>query len=88
MSLRSRIDPELAILRSIGRAAQTAPNGRNDLESARFNLYAAAEQDDRDLAARWLDACRVVIEVAELLPAAREGAQRVLDRIASELDEQ
>ena len=85
MSLRNDIDPELALLRAIGRSLDGPL--RQKAESARFNLFAAAESTDIPLASRWLEVCSVVLAVAELPPTVRASAERAISRILDTIEE-
>ena len=84
MTLRASIDPELAILRAVARSLDGP--ARQALESARFNLFAAAEAGDAALARRWLDACAVAVATAEIAPAVRGSAERALAHVGAMLD--
>ena len=84
MTLRESIDPELAIIRAVARSLDGP--ARQALESARFNLFAAAEAGDRALARRWLDACATILATADLVPTARATVDRALARIGAEID--
>lgn len=57
MKSRADVDSQLHTLRSVARAA-----GRStDLETARFNLYAAFESQDAARARAWIIACRAAV---------------------------
>ena len=83
-TLRESIDPELAIIRTVARSLDGT--ARQALESARFNLFAAAEAGDRALARRWLDACFVAVATVDLAPFVRASVDRALARIGAEID--
>lgn len=63
MRNRKDIDPELHILRSAIRSADGRE--RSELETARFQLYAAFEQRDPDAARRWSKALRAGLLVTD-----------------------
>lgn len=79
MKNRTDIDPELHILRSVVRLADGRP--RQEMESARFNLFASFEARDADAARRWVRASRV----AMLASASELGdtLQHALDALAT-----
>ncbi len=72
------MDPELHLLRSVARRCEDART-RQEVESARFALFAAFEQGDRDGAARWSRALRVAVEGLE--PRLCAVALEALDEI-------
>ena len=59
MKTKSYIDPELYLLRTVARTLDG--RHRQEIESARFNLYAAFESRDPDTARRWASTLRVGI---------------------------
>lgn len=78
--LPSKINAALALVRSIGRAAEDKRLG-GDLETARFNLWNALESGDNEGAPAWLRATAVVM-VPLLSPDTRALADAALDDIA------
>lgn len=76
MKPRSAIDPELHTLRSVVQRADGRE--RQQLESARFNLYAAFEGRDPDAARRWADAVRAALLAYEGPDELREIGLRAL----------
>lgn len=78
MLTRSEIDPELHTIRTLARAADG--KARQELESARFNLFAAFEARDAALASRWSQALRVALLVLDD-PALRAAGLSALDAI-------
>ncbi len=57
MKLRESVDPELSLLRAALRCIDDQKL-RASADTARFQLFAALEADDRKLAKRWLNALR------------------------------
>lgn len=72
MKRRQEIDPELHTLRSIALLC----DGRNraQIETARFQIYAAFETSSPREAVRWLIACRIAIRAAAKQIGASLGA--------------
>ena len=62
-TLRTELDPQLHILRSITRAVADT-RLRHELESARFNLFAALEATNLAAARQWIGALRVSLDTA------------------------
>src|SRR5262249_7440434 len=58
--LRSALDPELHTLRTLARALPDR-HARHDLESARYNLYAALEAGTWPTAIRWCHSLEAAI---------------------------
>jgi hypothetical protein len=78
---RQYVDAELHLLRSV---AQAQPGqARQQIETARFNLYVAFESRDQDSARRWAAALRVALEP---LGKSRELALDALGRIESAIE--
>jgi len=76
-------DAQLHVLRSVARATDDNRQ-RQEIESARFNLYAALETRDRDAARQWSRALRVALDVLRQTttqPAAVALALDALDEI-------
>lgn len=59
MRPRAEIDPELHTIRSV--VSRADGRERQQIESARFNLYAAFEARDADAARRWAAALRAAL---------------------------
>lgn len=76
--LREELDPELHTLRSVIRTI-VDPKARADAESARFNLYAALDDDDAHLARRWSRAVRAAMVVGD--PVTGGTGYEALDHI-------
>jgi len=72
MKSREAVDPELHVLRTIGRALDGRE--RQELESARFHLYAAFEASDADSARRWAIATRAVLLALRKTTGGEEAA--------------
>jgi len=83
MKSRAEVDPELHLLRSAVRIADG--QSRQELESARFNLYSAFEHRDADDARRWAKALRTALLMLECANQrdgeVREFALQALDTI-------
>ena len=75
-------DAALHILRSVARSTEDQRNGR-EIETARFNVFAALECGDIDQAREWLAALRVA--VATYVPdlGQRAAAIQAIERIAA-----
>jgi hypothetical protein len=58
-----KYDPQLHLLRTVANSIEDQKE-RQEAVSARFNLYAALEADDRPLAHNWLDALEAAIATA------------------------
>lgn len=76
MESREEIDPELHLLRSIARSQQN-----HDIESARFNVFAAFEHGNSTQARRWTGALRVAIVTAGLPAELERQALSAINRI-------
>jgi len=61
MKSRESIDPELHIIRTCCKAAEGRE--RTELESARFNIFAAFESGDPEKAKRWIVALKAALLV-------------------------
>jgi hypothetical protein len=89
MRSRSEIDPELHVLRSAVRALDGRE--RQELETARFNVFAAFEQRDPDAARRWVTAFRaglLALRGDDRSDRLREMAGDALGRIETAIDEE
>lgn len=64
MRTREQVDAELHVLKSVIRGC-TDGRERGEMETARFNLFAAFEQRDEDSARRWARAMRAALYVAK-----------------------
>lgn len=64
-----KFDPQLHTLRSIANSIED-PRQRQEAQSARFNLFAALEQENSEEAKHWLDALDASIECATI-PSAK-----------------
>ena len=74
-------DAQLHLLRSAGRLIDD-PRHRRELESARFNLFAALQQSDSSAAIEWIEALEVGFHAAkELAPDMRASIERALTLI-------
>lgn len=84
--MATKFDPQLHILRSVARSMEDNRQ-RQEAKSARFNLFAALEQNDRESALTWLEALEVSLKCAEWsMPAATvASAQRAIAAIRSGL---
>lgn len=78
-----KFDPQLHLLRSVANAIED-PKQKSEAVSARFNLYAALEANDKPLARSWLDALEAAITLSpdSAVNARMYGmAQNALDAI-------
>ncbi len=78
MTPRAAVDAELHLLRSVARRCEDGRT-RQEVESARFALFAAFEAADRDAAERWSRALRVALD--GLPPELREPGLDALEEI-------
>lgn len=79
MRPRAEIDPELHTLRSV--VSRADGRERQQIESARFNLYAAFEGRDAAAARRWASALRAALIAYEGPVELQALGLRALDTI-------
>lgn len=79
MRPRAEIDPELHTIRSV--VSRADGRERQQIESARFNLYAAFEARDAASAKRWAGALRAALIAYEGPPELQALGLGALDRI-------
>lgn len=79
MRPRSDVDPELHTIRSV--VSRADGRERQQLESARFNLYAAFESRDPAAARRWASALRAALLAYGGPPELQALGLRALDTI-------
>lgn len=79
MKTTSQVDPELHTLRTVAR--QVRGREAQELESARFAIYAAFEAREPEKARRWILAMRTGLLTAELRPELRTLALNALKTI-------
>ena len=75
-------DAALHILRSVARGLDDARNGR-EMETARFNVFAALETGDDGSVREWLVALRVAVVAYVTDPGQRAAALQAIERIAA-----
>lgn len=80
---RSTVDPELHILRTLSRSLEG--RDRSELESARWNVFAAFEARDQDKARRWTAALRTAL-LGYAEGEMREQGMAALDTIEEAID--
>lgn len=79
MKTRTQVDPELHVLRTVAR--QVRGREAQELESARYAIYAAFEAREPDQARRWVLAMRAGLLTAELSEELRGLALQALKSI-------
>ncbi len=84
MKRREDIDPELHMLKSVIRGC-TDGRERSELETARFNLFAAFEHRDAAVARRWARAMRAGLIATENTELRQLGTE-ALDAIVEAID--
>jgi len=84
MQSRTNIDAELHMLRSAGRMCDGRT--RQEIEAARFNVYAAFETGDPDAARRWLAALQLSIASSPELDSVREDLRTAMAHIAQAIE--
>lgn len=84
--MATKFDPQLHILRSVANALEE-PRARQEAQSARHNLFAALEQNDRENALNWLEALEVSLKCAEfsMPPTTVASFNRAIEAIRSGL---
>jgi len=85
MKETKEVDPELHALRMLARADNSREGSA--LETPRFNLYQAIENQDRDAAARWLIAVRIGVHGLSLEGQMAADAAAVVEALTAALEE-
>ena len=86
MESRLSIDPELHMLRSAARMCDGRT--RQEIESARFNVFAAFQHCDAEGARRWLAALMLSVASATELDIVREEVRTAMARIAQAIEDE
>lgn len=86
MRSRASIDPELHVLRSVARSAEGRT--RQELESARFGVYAAFESGDGETAKRWCRALRAALVSSDVRADMQAAGAVALDEIECAIDDE
>lgn len=84
MRPRAGVDAELHVLRSVARRAEDS-RSRQELESARYAVYAAFEVRDAETARRWCRALRAALGGIE--PELRQAGLEALSEIERAIEE-